>query len=61
MIGGGQVISGAPAPVATAGTLGVDGEYGPATVRRLIEVFAPGFNELYAVANLRRYERRAGP
>lgn len=61
MIGGGQVISGAPAPVATAGTLEVDGEYGPATVQRLIEVFAPGYNETYAVANLRRYLNKTVP
>jgi GH25 family lysozyme M1 (1,4-beta-N-acetylmuramidase) len=55
MIGGGQVISGAPAPVSTSGALQVDGEYGPATMKRLIDVFAPGYNETYAVANLRRY------
>lgn len=61
MIGGGQVISGAPAPVATTGALAVDGEYGPATVQRLIEVFAPGYNELYAVANLRRYLNKTVP
>ena len=55
MIGGGQVIAGAPAPVSTSGTLQVDGEYGPATAQRLIEVFAPGYNEMFAVGNLRRY------
>ena len=55
MIGGGQVISGAPAPVSTSGQLQVDGEYGPATMQRLIDVFAPGYNETFAVANLRRY------
>lgn len=55
MIGGGQVIAGAPAPVSTSGTLQVDGEYGPATMQRLIDVFAPGYNEMFAVANLRRY------
>jgi len=55
MIGGGQVIAGAPAPVSTSGTLQVDGEYGPATMQRLIDVFAPGYNEMFAVGNLRRY------
>ena len=61
MIGGGQVISGAPTPVATSGALEVDGEYGPATMQRLIDVFAPGYNELYAVANLRRYLNKTVP
>ena len=55
MIGGGQVISGAPSPVSTSSQLQVDGEYGPATMQRLIDVFAPGYNETFAVANLRRY------
>lgn len=55
MIGGGQVIAGAPAPVSTSGALQVDGEYGPATMQRLIDVFAPGYNEMFAVGNLRRY------
>jgi GH25 family lysozyme M1 (1,4-beta-N-acetylmuramidase) len=55
MIGGGQVISGAPAPVSTSSALQVDGEYGPATMKRLIDVFAPGYNEMFAVGNLRRY------
>lgn len=55
MIGGGQVIAGAPTPVSTSGTLQVDGEYGPATMQRLIDVFAPGYSEMFAVANLRRY------
>ena len=55
MIGGGQVIAGAPTPVFTSGALQVDGEYGPATRQRLIDVFAPGYNETFAVGNLRRY------
>ena len=55
MIGGGQVVSGAPSPVYTSSLLQVDGEYGPATMKRLIAVFAPGYNEMFAVANLRRY------
>lgn len=61
MIGGGQVISGAPTPVSTSGALVVDGEYGPATMQRLIDVFAPGYNETYAVANLRRYLNKTVP
>lgn len=52
MVGSGQASS---APVETSGALQVDGEYGPATVKRLIDVFAPGYNEMFAVANLRRY------
>lgn len=55
MIGGGQVVSGAPSPVSTSSLLQVDGEYGPATMKRLIDVFAPGYSEMFAVANLRRY------
>ena len=55
MIGGGQVVSGAPSPVYTSSLLQVDGEYGPATMKRLIDVFAPGYGEMFAVANLRRY------
>lgn len=55
MIGGGQVVSGAPSPVSTSSLLQVDGEYGPATMKRLIDVFSPGYSEMFAVANLRRY------
>lgn len=55
MIGGGQVVSGAPSTVSTSSLLQVDGEYGPATMKRLIDVFAPGYSEMFAVANLRRY------
>lgn len=52
MIGNGQPSS---TPVETSSVLQVDGEYGPATVKRLIDVFAPGYNEMFAVGNLRRY------
>lgn len=52
MVGSGQASS---TPVETSSSLVVDGEYGPATQKRLIDVFAPGYNEMFAVANLRRY------
>lgn len=51
----------APAPAAQSGNLAVDGEYGPATVSKLIQVFAPGYSEVYAVANLRRYLNKTVP
>lgn len=58
MIGGGQPSS---TPVETSSTLQVDGVYGPATVKRLIDVFAPGYDETFAVANLRRYLNKTVP
>lgn len=58
MIGTGQVSS---APVEISGALQVDGVYGPATVKRLIDVFAPGYDETFAVANLRRYLNKTVP
>lgn len=51
----------APAPAPQSGNLVVDGEYGPATVSKLIQVFAPGYSEVYAVANLRRYLNKTVP
>lgn len=51
----------APAPAPQTGNLAVDGEYGPATVSKLIQVFAPGYSEVYAVANLRRYLNKTVP
>lgn len=58
MIGNGQASS---APVETSSALQVDGVYGPATVKRLIDVFAPGYDETFAVANLRRYLNKTVP
>ncbi|MBF1307896.1 MAG: hypothetical protein HXN00_00410 [Porphyromonadaceae bacterium] len=52
MVGSGHAPS---TPVETSSSLVVDGEYGPATQKRLIDVFAPGYSEMFAVANLRRY------
>lgn len=63
MIGGGAV-SAAPAPQNTSGEpmLVVDGEYGDATVGRLKSVMgAVGYEEVYAVANLRRFLNKAVP
>lgn len=53
----------APAPTSApqSGNLAVDGEYGPATVSKLIQVFAPGYSEVYAIANLRRYLNKTVP
>ena len=61
MIGGG-----ASAPVSAAASgeaqLAVDGEYGAATVGRLKSVMgAVGYEEVYAVANLRRFLNKAVP
>ena len=61
MIGGG-----ASATVSAAASgeaqLAVDGEYGPATVGRLKAVMgAVGYEEVYAVANLRRFLNKAVP
>lgn len=50
-----------PAPAPQSGSLVVDGEYGPATVSKLIQVFAPGYSEVYAIANLRRYLNKTVP
>jgi len=61
MVAGGAV-SPAPTPKATSqGALAVDGQYGSATAQRLIDVFAPGYNETFAVANLRRYLNKTVP
>ena len=51
----------APTPAPQSGSLAVDGEYGPATVSKLIQVFAPGYSEVYAIANLRRYLNKTVP
>lgn len=51
----------APTPAPQSGNLAVDGEYGPATVSKLIQVFAPGYSEVYAIANLRRYLNKTVP
>ena len=51
----------APTPAPQTGNLAVDGEYGPATVSKLIQVFAPGYSEVYAIANLRRYLNKTVP
>lgn len=61
MIGGG-----ASATVSAAASgeaqLSVDGEYGPATVGRLKSVMGSvGYEEVYAVANLRRFLNKAVP
>lgn len=57
----GQPPAAAPAAPAQSGNLVVDGEYGPATVNKLIQVFAPGYSEVYAIANLRRYLNKTVP
>lgn len=63
MIGGGT--SGSVAAQAAASgepQLAVDGEYGPATVGRLKSVMgAIGYDEVFAVANLRRFLNKAVP
>lgn len=61
MIGGGAsaIVSAAASGEAQ---LSVDGEYGPATVGRLKSVMgAVGYEEVYAVANLRRFLNKAVP
>lgn len=63
MIGGGAVGS-TSAQVAASGEpqLAVDGEYGPATVGRLKSVMgAVGYEEVFAVANLRRFLNKVVP
>ena len=63
MIGGGATSS-AAAQAAASGEpqLVVDGEYGPATVGRLKSVMgAVGYDEVFAVANLRRFLNKAVP
>lgn len=58
----GGAVSSAPTPkAASQGALAVDGQYGSATAQRLIDVFAPGYNETFAVANLRRYLNKTVP
>ena len=57
----GQASAPTPAAPAQSGNLVVDGEYGPATVNKLIQVFAPGYSEVYAIANLRRYLNKTVP
>nr|DAW74058.1 MAG TPA: hypothetical protein [Caudoviricetes sp.] len=57
----GQAPAPATAPSGQSGNLTVDGEYGPATVNKLIQVFAPGYSEVYAIANLRRYLNKTVP
>ena len=57
----GQAPAPAPSPSGQSGNLVVDGEYGPATVSKLIQVFAPGYSEVYAIANLRRYLNKTVP
>lgn len=61
MVGGG---ASAPAPSQPSGEaqLTVDGEYGAATIGRLKSVMgAVGYDEVYAVANLRRFLNKAVP
>lgn len=60
MIGGGQATA-APAQPSGEAQLVVDGDYGYATVGRLKAVFAPGYSEVHAVANLRRFLNKAVP
>ena len=52
--------SASPSTPAAPAALVVDGEYGPATLRRLQEVMgAVNYPEVFAVANLRRYLNQA--
>ena len=60
MIGGGQAAAASAQPAGEA-QLVVDGDYGYATVGRLKAVFAPGYSETHAVANLRRFLNKAVP
>jgi GH25 family lysozyme M1 (1,4-beta-N-acetylmuramidase) len=62
MIGGGAVSSVAAQAASGEAQLAVDGEYGPATVGRLKAVMgAVGYEEVFAVANLRRFLNKAVP
>lgn len=62
MIGGGAVGSVAAQAASGEAQLAVDGEYGPATVGRLKAVMgAVGYEEVFAVANLRRFLNKAVP
>lgn len=62
MIGGGAVSSVAAQATSGEAQLAVDGEYGAATVGRLKAVMgAVGYEEVFAVANLRRFLNRAVP
>ena len=62
MIGGGAVSSAAAQAASGEPQLSVDGEYGPATVGRLKSVMgAVGYEEVFAVANLRRFLNKAVP
>lgn len=63
MIGGGAANSAAPQAAASGEPqLAVDGEYGAATVGRLKSVMgAVGYDEVFAVANLRRFLNKAVP
>ena len=61
MVGGGQASSAAFQP-AYGAQLAVDGEYGAATVGKLKSVMgAVGYEEVFAVANLRRFLNQAVP
>ena len=62
MIGGGAVSSVAAQAASGEAQLAVDGEYGPATIGRLKAVMgAVGYEEVFAVANLRRFLNKAVP
>lgn len=62
MIGGGAVSSVAAQAASGEAQLAVDGEYGPATVGRLKAVMgAVGYEEVFAIANLRRFLNKAVP
>ena len=62
MIGGGAVSSVAAQAASGEAQLAVDGEYGPATIGRLKAVMgAIGYEEVFAVANLRRFLNKAVP
>ena len=61
MVGGGASASAPPQPSGEA-QLTVDGEYGAATIGRLKSVMgAVGYDEVYAVANLRRFLNKVVP
>lgn len=62
MVGGGAVGSAAAQVSSGEARLEVDGEYGAATVGRLKSVMgAVGYEEVFAVANLRRFLNKAVP
>lgn len=62
MIGGGAVSSVAAQAASGEAQLAVDGEYGAATVGRLKSVMGTvGYEEVFAVANLRRFLNKAVP